>query len=470
MILLTVIADDFTGALDTGVQLAAAGFQTRVLSSAEAFMEAAADAGNDAFREDAALSDAEVLVINTDSRHLAPEAAYDAVFRAASRAFLAGVPMIYKKTDSALRGNAGAELAALLQASGEKQLSFVPAFPKMKRITKDGIHYIDGVPVADSVFGQDPFDPVRCSSVREILASGTALPVRNVRPGADADPAEVPEILVYDAASEEDFLMIADRLKESGKTRVLAGCAGFAAYLPALIRKGQMPYRTTAAQHAEAAGSEGPAVTEALSSAITKDGTAPLRLLVVSGSINPITLAQLCAGEAAGFYRIRLRAEEKLDSAWMRTEAGGKRLQELLTAAAAHEKCILDAGDGTDTLLTAETQAKYGLTEETLRTRITASIGALVTALLPASCPDALMITGGDTLLACMDALGIHTLEPVRELFPGVVLSHIRYQGRSYALITKSGGFGSEDLLEALYQKLSGQSLPAPVSRERRKG
>ena len=34
MILLTVIADDFTGALDTGVQLAAAGYKTRVLSSA----------------------------------------------------------------------------------------------------------------------------------------------------------------------------------------------------------------------------------------------------------------------------------------------------------------------------------------------------------------------------------------------------------------------------------------------------
>ena len=448
MILLTVIADDFTGALDTGVQLAAAGYKTRVLSSAAAYLSAAAPESKDG-SEDAALSGAEVLVINTDSRHLAPEAAYDAVFHAASRAFLAGVPMIYKKTDSVLRGNAGAELAALLQASGEKQLSFVPAFPKMKRITKEGIHYIDGVPVADSVFGQDPFDPVRSSSVREILASGTVLPVRNVRPGADAEPAEVPEILVYDAASEEDLLMIADRLKESGKTRVLAGCAGFAAYLPALIRKEKTP---------------GPADTEALSSVFTKDGTAPLRLLVVSGSINPITLAQLCAGETAGFYRIRLRAEEKLDSGWMRTKAGGKRLQELLTAAAAHEKCILDAGDGTETLLTAETQAKYGLTEETLRTRITASIGALVTALLPASCPDALMITGGDTLLACMDALGIHVLEPVRELFPGVVLSHIRYQGRSYALITKSGGFGSEGLLEALYQKLSGQSCCPPRS------
>lgn len=59
---------------------------------------------------------------------------------------------IYKKTDSALRGNIGAELGALVAASGQKILPFVPAFPQMNRITKGGIHYIDGVPVTESSF------------------------------------------------------------------------------------------------------------------------------------------------------------------------------------------------------------------------------------------------------------------------------------------------------------------------------
>lgn len=36
---------------------------------------------------------------------------------------------------------------------------------------------INGVPVAQSVFGQDPFEPVRHSRVAEILGEQTAVPV-----------------------------------------------------------------------------------------------------------------------------------------------------------------------------------------------------------------------------------------------------------------------------------------------------
>ena len=69
--------------------------------------------------------------------------------------------IFYKKTDSALRGNIGAELSAALDGSGAGVLSFLPAFPRMNRTTAAGIHYIDGIPAAKSVFGQDPFNPVK---------------------------------------------------------------------------------------------------------------------------------------------------------------------------------------------------------------------------------------------------------------------------------------------------------------------
>ena len=36
------------------------------------------------------------------------------------------------------------------------------------------------------------------------------------------------------------------------------------------------------------------------------------------------------------------------------------------------------------------------------------------------------------------------------ELQPGVVLSRIAYGGREYEIISKSGGFGEEDLLVTL--------------------
>lgn len=79
------------------------------------------------------------------------------------------VPYIYKKTDSALRGNIGAELGALLRASGEQALPFLPAYPQIGRCTREGVHYIDGQPVAQSVFGIDPFEPVRHSRVADLI-------------------------------------------------------------------------------------------------------------------------------------------------------------------------------------------------------------------------------------------------------------------------------------------------------------
>lgn len=152
MIKLFIIADDFTGALDTGVQFAAQGACTRVITDPSADLRHVAP-------------EVDVLVMDAETRHLPAETAYDIVYRAVKQASDMGVPYIYKKTDSALRGNVGAELAAVLSASGKKQLPFLPAFPQMNRCTKGGVHYIGEEPVAKSVFGQDPFEPDRKSVV-----------------------------------------------------------------------------------------------------------------------------------------------------------------------------------------------------------------------------------------------------------------------------------------------------------------
>lgn len=157
---LLTIADDFTGALDTGVQFAARGARTCVVT----------DPAYDFSRVEA---ENQVLVLDAETRHLTPEAACGVVRRAVEEALAAGFTHIYKKTDSALRGNVGAELAAVLEGAGAESLAFLPALPKMDRVTRGGVHYIGGVPVAESVFGQDPFEPVRCSSVAEIIAAQT---------------------------------------------------------------------------------------------------------------------------------------------------------------------------------------------------------------------------------------------------------------------------------------------------------
>ena len=132
MLLLLILADDFTGALDTGVQFAACGIPTRVVVGEQV---------------DFAANDAAVLVVDTETRHLSAAEAYAVIAKLTREAMSAGVFSIYKKTDSALRGNIGAELSALLKTSGERRLPFLPAFPQIDRVTRDGVHYISGVPV-----------------------------------------------------------------------------------------------------------------------------------------------------------------------------------------------------------------------------------------------------------------------------------------------------------------------------------
>ena len=164
MLLLLILADDFTGALDTGVQFAACGIPTRVVVGEQV---------------DFAANDAAVLVVDTETRHLPAAEAYAVIAKLTREAMSAGVFSIYKKTDSALRGNIGAELSALLKTSGERQLPFLPAFPQIDRVTRDGVHYISGVPVTESPFGIDPFEPVRHARVTELIGEQTDVPAHS---------------------------------------------------------------------------------------------------------------------------------------------------------------------------------------------------------------------------------------------------------------------------------------------------
>lgn len=169
MIQLLIMADDLTGALDTGVQFSKAGCSVKVATDTDIPFEKG--------------TAADVLVLDTETRHIGSRAAYDAIYGITSRAAECGIPHIFKKTDSALRGNVGSELAALLIASGESILPFVPAFPRMNRTTKDGIHFIDKIPVAESVFGKDPYEPLRHSYIPDILHETWSVPAACIQAG-----------------------------------------------------------------------------------------------------------------------------------------------------------------------------------------------------------------------------------------------------------------------------------------------
>lgn len=402
MVKLLIIADDFTGALDTGVQFAARGAATRVVTD---------------LAYDFTLADAEVLVMVAETRHLPPEEAYDVVYRTARNAREAGIPYIYKKTDSALRGNIGSELTAVMDAAGSDTIAFLPAFPKMGRVTRNGVHYVDGVPVAESVFGKDPFEPVKASAVAQIVGGQTEVPVVLHRLDEAAVPG-APGIQVYDATTDEDLARIGGELGTE-RLRLSAGCAGFATALADIL------------------GLRGPTPRMPL---------LPRALFVACGSVNPVTLRQMQTAEEAGFVHIHLNPVQKLEPSWLESRDCESKIKSWLEQAAGCRRCILDVNDPEGRNDTAVYAKTHGLTTEDLRVRISTQLAHLMKRLLDGGLDAAILCTGGDTLLALMRTVGTAELTPVRELTTGAVLTNFVYRGKTYYTISKSGGFGEPDL------------------------
>lgn len=413
MIRLLIIADDFTGALDTGVQFAVCGAKTLVVTDT---------------RYDFLNSDSSVLVLNAETRHLSPEEAYRIVFRAVHSALEAEIPYIYKKTDSALRGNIGIELTAVMEGAKSDKMIFIPAYPKMNRITVNGIQYIDGKPLAESVFGKDAFEPVEHSEISKIISkqSDTAVVLHS-----GLDTPEDPGIHVYDADSDKRMWEITNAIGID-RLQLTAGCAGFASVLPSMLgligRKPRLPQMVP-------------------------------ELLVICGSINPISREQLDFAEKSGFNRIRLSPTQKLDPGWLDSVSCTQAVAQWMKQIRKNPCNIIDTNDAEDHQDTINFSTLSGFDKTKLRKTIASAIGIILKKLLDNGLDATIMIIGGDTLIGAMQSIGVSELQPVCELAPGTVLSQFKYKMKKYNVISKSGGFGEPQLLSRLAAQIGAEAV-----------
>lgn len=410
MIKLLILADDFTGALDSGVQLAKVGTPTRVVT------DLAVD-----FCSGEITDGVEALVIDTETRHLDAPQAKSIVYGICKRAVMAGIGTIYKKTDSALRGNIGAELEGALLGSAEKILCFIPAFPKLGRTTVNGIHYFNGVPIHETVFGSDPFDPVHSAEIKSIIGEQSSLHVHLESDSTEPLAGREPQIVLFDAADNEALQQVARRIKNKYPIRVLAGCAGFAEYLPQLLNLQRREFSVC------------------LPSA---------NLFVISGTLNPITSQQLKTAQEHGFPSIILTAQQKLQGVG-EDEAGERFLDGILREYQSSGRLILMTGSN-DT--GADDSGKQ-------REVVSRNIGKIVYRLLKKGLNGTLVVTGGDTLQGVLEQLHCVYISPVCEIETGVALSYATLQNSSLMLISKSGGIGSIDVFRNMERFLQGTTF-----------
>lgn len=149
--MIAVIADDITGA----AEIAAIGWRRGL--SAQVQMTPNPTAG------------ADLVAIDTDTRSVPSDTARAIVKDIVIRLREISAQWHFKKVDSVLRGNVGAELEAMMEALGKKRTILAPANPSKGRVIADGRYYINGVPLDETEFAHDPEHPARSSSVIELL-------------------------------------------------------------------------------------------------------------------------------------------------------------------------------------------------------------------------------------------------------------------------------------------------------------
>ena len=159
-----IIADDFTGACDVGVQFAKHGVSTSVIFHAPSPQELKVTAG--------------LVVYDTETRNESEKEAYRRVQRFCSACQKAGVGLAYKKIDSTLRGNLGAELQAILNCFRQSSVVICPTYPEYRRTVVNGHLLVNGVPVDRT---NDPSSPVRSSDIRTLLMSQTSESVGGIQ-------------------------------------------------------------------------------------------------------------------------------------------------------------------------------------------------------------------------------------------------------------------------------------------------
>jgi len=397
-----VIADDFTGANDAGSGLAQAGARVHVLFGTEAPLP-----------DDAA----DVLVISTDSRAVSASQAAERVAQVVQH-FAAQLQQgwLFKKIDSTLRGNVGAETAAALHASGKRLALVAPAVPRLGRTTREGKVWVNQRLLTDTEFASDPKTPILSPRVLDQMQiDGTEIDLPTLRSDRlDAVLAAAHGVVVVDAENEADLarlIIAAARLTEKP---LLVGAAGLSDALGAALSV--RPSRPVLA------------VVGSMSSSAQQQIATLLKQRAVE--IVDVDIRQLFQQPA---WPDRDRWIEQAETA---LRAG----RHTVIRTCQHESQRHDIG---------HLSQQHSVTRQQLGEAISQLLGEITHSLCRTQLPHALYLSGGDVAIAVAQALGASGFK-IQGLVAGCVPHGVLLNSEfTLPVMTKAGGFGDENTLVA---------------------
>ena len=409
---LAIIADDLTGAADSGVQLARSGYRTAVVFHGADFPSE---------------EDLDAVAVDTDSRPLPAGLAAKRVAEAGKA--MRGARVVYKKIDSTLRGPVAAELAAALGATGRERAVVAPAFPGAGRTTRDGVQLVNGEPVHETGLAHDPSTPISEGHIPSLL-SETSFSV------ADLSVAEVRDNgSVWDALKSADCV-VADAESDAD--------------LEALVRAVPDPSTVLWVGSAGLARAFGKVYPGPRSDVPSEAPTPASGVLAVVGSVNEVAREQLrCLAEEPGVAQVAL--DTVALAAGSREEAVGEAAEAVRAALSGNRGAVLysAAGEGVDSAL-----REHSVSRGEISGRVADALAEVVAMLSGEKRFDALVLTGGDTAVRVALVLGAMGILLQGEIEAGVPNGTL-IGPRPYRVVTKAGGFGGPDTLREAFRALA---------------
>ena len=435
---LAIIADDLTGANDSGVQLARCGLHTFVFMNPTGTI----------------IRECDAAVMDTDSRSLPAAEAYRLAKAAAEQAKQWGARVVYKKIDSTMRGNIGSELEAMVDIFRPDFVVMTPAFPRNGRTVRDGHLFVHGIPVHETEMARDPKTPVLQSGIPDLIAQQsrrkTAVVTKDqLAEGLPSLMSRMDEwlqqqvaYLVLDAESEDELAHAARLFSQCGRNLVWCGSAGLAFHLVEA-----MGWMTSSRDQTTA---------ETMA-----DWETDRPVLTVVGSVSPRSRKQLDIllgdGRVTG---IKLHSASVIRGGDVK-QAEQKRVMEAAKEALAKrlDPVLYSSGEPEDVREAKEIGASLGLDDSTVSNRIAEALGEVAARIVLSANPGGLVMTGGDTAKQVCRFVGAIYMRLHDEIETGVPLGWLAMgaNGDTIPAVTKAGSFGTDEVLLRALRLLRGE-------------
>ena len=416
-ILLGCIADDFTGASDLANNLVRAGMRVvQTIGVPTSPLTAEVDA----------------VVVALKSRTIAPQEAIAQSLAALSWLKTQGSRQIYFKYcstfDSTPQGNIGPVTEALMDAINTDFTIATPAFPDNKRTVFKGYLFAGDVLLSESGMQNHPLTPMQDANLVRVLQAQTRRKVglvdySVVARGAEAIRARIAQLksegvgmAIVDAMSNEDLMRLGPAL--SDMPLVTAG-SGVAIGLPQNF--GIAPSQQSSALP-PAAGLQA----------------------IVSGSCSVATHAQVKAFIASGRPALALDPLRMTD-------------HDVASEAMAWVKPLLASGpvliySTAEPAAIAGVQSKLGI--EAAGALVERTLAAVAKGLVAHGVRQ-LVVAGGETSGACVQALGITQMQIGEQIAPGVPWCFAHSGDAPLHITLKSGNFGGPDFFAQAFTMLA---------------